>query len=137
MRRVGSALVFSLVLAACTGPKMAPYSPTDRSTELSSEKLLPAAEGTLLDRGYLIDEKDEASGKIVTKERTLLGSQIAQEKFKYLWTVETSGGHLKIQIGCRKSNADEIVSCGDEVPEKLVKEQKEIVEQILTEAGGQ
>ncbi len=115
---------------------MAPYTPLDQSTELDKGKLLEAAEGTLLDRGYLVADKDAAAGKIVTKERTMLGSQIAQEKFKYVWTVEVGGGHVKIQIGCKQAKAEEISSCGDEVPEKLVKEQQEIADQIVREAEG-
>ncbi|MCA9595541.1 MAG: hypothetical protein KC776_19635 [Myxococcales bacterium] len=45
----------------------------------------------------------------------LLGSQITQRTDKYLPSVETYGWRLKIQL-VEKSNAPDIVHCGDEFP---------------------
>lgn len=128
-------LSFAVVAVACGGQSMTAYAPLERTTEVAPEKLLPAAEGTLLDRGYLIERKDQT--EIQTKPRTLLGSEIAKDKYRYVWTVNASQGRLRIELDCKTGDEAAPTSCSDkEAPEKLVKEQQEIVEQILREAGG-
>ncbi len=129
--------VFALCLAACGGPKLVPYTPLEEKTELDQKKLLDSTEGVLLDRGYLIDKKDEQALKLTTKVRTLLGSDIAKNKYQYVFEVETSGGTLKIHLKCQVAcGSGELSDCGKEAPEKIVAEQKAIADQAKQEAAG-
>jgi hypothetical protein len=127
----------AFILAGCTGPAMAPYSPAERRTELAPEKLYAAAEGALLDGGYLIKERDPAGHRLETEPRTLLGSEIDKDKYRYWWIVETGGGTLKLRLSCQHVEGDETEDCGDERPEKLVREQDELLDAIVGEAGSQ
>lgn len=126
------------VLAACTGPRLVAYTPLEKKTELEEKKLYDAAEGTLLDRGYLLETRDEKAFRLQTRPRTLLGSQISQSKYKYVWIVETAGGTLKIQLKCAEAGRGgaEVLDCGKETPEKIAREQLIIAEQAIQEAKG-
>lgn len=136
MRRLFAAAV--LLLAACSGARFVPYVPLEKKTDLDAKKLYDAAEGTLLDRGYLIDKRDEATLTLVTEPRTMLGSDISQNKFKYVWKVQTSGGTLRIELKCKEAGGlGDPVDCDKETPEKIVLEQDAIAEQAMREAKGQ
>ncbi len=135
--RFAMILAALLVLGACTGPRLAPYSPIDQKTDVDSKKLYDAAEGMLLDSGFLIETRDEAGLKLTTQPRTMLGSAIANDKYKYVFVVETSGGKLSIQLKCKAASASGATEdCGEEVPEKLVKDQRKLADSILEEAKG-
>jgi len=126
-----------LLIAACGGPRLVPYTPLEKKTDLDGKKLYEAAEGTLLDRGYLIEKRDEAGLTLVTEPRTILGSDIGQNKFKYAFTVKTVGGTLRIDLKCREAGGlGEPVDCDKETPEKVVQEQSAIAEQAINEAKG-
>jgi hypothetical protein len=127
-------LVLAALLAACGGPPMAPYSPVQKETNVSPQKLYAAAEGALLDQGYLIAKRDPDGLRLETEKRALLGSEITKDKYEYVWIVETAGGTLKIRLECRLSSERAGEECGDERPEKLVKQQQRLVDQILSEA---
>lgn len=126
----------ALVLASCTGPAMAPYSPGERQTEIAPDELYRAAEGALLDAGYLIEIRDAAAHRLKTEPRTLLGSEIDKDKYRYAWVVETSGGKLRLWLHCEHVEGDEHWDCGDERPAKLVREQDTLLDAIVKEAGG-
>jgi hypothetical protein len=132
MNRLIVAVTF--LIAGCTGPRLVPYAPLDEKTDLDEKKLYEAAEGVLLDKGFLIETRDEAGHRLETEPRTMLGSQIAKDKFKYVFIVETGGGKLHIQLKCKDADSGE--DCGKEVPEKMVKDQRSIADGILAEAGG-
>jgi hypothetical protein len=52
--------------------------------------------------------------------------------------VDTFGGALKVELRCKESKPDaEAVSCGDQTPEKIAKEQRLIAEGTLAEARGE
>ena len=127
-----------VTLGACGRQKLVPYTPLEEKTEIEEKKLYDAAEGSLLDRGYLFQKRDEAMFHMVTKPRTLTGSEISNTKFKYVWVVDTVGGTLKIQLKCQEtSSVADPVDCGSETPEKIVKEQRAIADQALREARGE
>lgn len=127
-----------LLLAACGRPKLVPYTPLEEKTEIEEKKLFDAAEGALLDKGYLIQKKDEAGFELLTKPRTLTGSEMTDTKYKYVWKVSTAGGTLKIALQCQEtSKTSEPVDCGTETPEKIAKEQQAIRDQALSEARGE
>ena len=129
-------LGFALAVSACGGQRFAPYAPLEKQTGLDQKKLYDASEGTLLDRGYLIEIRDPAGFKLKTKPRTLLGSNISQDKYRYVWTVETAGGTLKIRLHCKEaSGTGDVSDCGTDAPEKLVIEQRTIADQAIKEAG--
>lgn len=132
MRRA-VALLFLLI--GCTGPRLVAYAPLDEKTEIDSKKLYDAAEGVLQDKGFLLATRDRAAHRLQTEERTMLGSQIANDKYKYAFVVETGGGKLHMQLSCKVAGSNE--DCGKEVPEKMVKDQRHIADAILAEAGGQ
>jgi hypothetical protein len=123
------------LLAGCTGPNTAPYTPVEKKTDHSAETLYQAAEGALLDAGYLIETRDPQGFKLKTQERTLLGSEIKKDKYKYVWVVETGGGKLAIRMECSREAGEEREDCGAERPEKLVNEQDKLVTAILAEAS--
>jgi hypothetical protein len=138
MRSLLFSVLFALALAGCGGPRLVPYAPLEKKTGLDSKKLYDATEGTLLDRGYLIETRDETGFKLETKTRTLLGSDITQNKFKYAWSVETAGGTLKIALSCKEASGTGSVSdCGKDAPDKLVAEQRAIADQAIKEAKGE
>lgn len=127
-----------VTLAACGRPKFVPYTPLEEKTDIEQKKLFDAAEGALLDKGYLIQKKDEAGFELLTKPRTLTGSEMTDTKYKYVWQVDTSGGTLKIKLQCQETSKDnEPIDCGKEAPEKIVKEQQAIRDQALREARGE
>ncbi|MFO0569943.1 MAG: hypothetical protein U0263_30130 [Polyangiaceae bacterium] len=125
-------------LAACGGPRIVVYTPLEKKTGLEQGKLYAAAEGTLLDRGYLLETRDEKSGRLETEPRTLLGSAIGRSKFRYSWKVSTADGTLRIELSCKEQGGlGDSGDCSKEAPEKLVGEQNQIAEQTLREARGQ
>lgn len=130
--RASLALVFLLV--GCTGPRLVAYAPLDEKTDLDSKKLYDAAEGVLQDQGFSIATRDEGAHRLKTEERTMLGSQIANDKYKYSFVVETGDGKLHMQLSCKVAGSNE--DCGKEVPEKMVKDQRHIADAILAEAAG-
>lgn len=124
-----------VVLGSCGGPRLVPYTPLEKQTDLDGKKLYDAAEGTLLDRGYLIEQRNEAELTIVTEPRTLLGSDIGKNKFKYVFKVQTGGGKLRIGLVCQESGGlGDPADCSKETPEKIVQEQNTIAEQAIQEA---
>jgi hypothetical protein len=136
MRPFPLLFVSAWALLACGGPTMAPYSPGQRDSSASGQALFEAAEGTLLDHGYLIGDK-EAGKKLVTKERTLLGGPVEQDEFKYTFTVEVGGGKVKMSLGCTVgTKGGDFVPCGEDAPEKLIREQSQMLDQITREAEG-
>lgn len=118
----------------CTGPRLVAYAPLDEKTKLDPKKLYDAAEGVLQDQGFLIATRDEAAQRIQTEDRTMLGSQIANDKYKYSFVVEIGDGKLHIQLHCKVAGSNE--DCGKEVPEKMLKDQRHLADAILAEAGG-
>jgi hypothetical protein len=128
---------FALLFLAigCTGPRLVAYTPLDEKTDVDSKKLYDAAEGVLQDKGFLIQTRDEADFRIQTEERTMLGSQIANDKYKYAFVVETGEGKLHMQLTCKMAGSNE--ECGKEVPEKMLKDQRMIADAILAEASGE
>jgi hypothetical protein len=135
MRSFLALVGFTLALAACGGPRLSPYTPLEKKSELQPKVLYDAAEGVLLDRGYLIDKRDPAGFELRTQPRTLLGSQIAQNKYKYVWSVHTGGGSIRIELSCKEaSGSGDASDCGAEVPAKLVAEQRAIYDQTVDEA---
>lgn len=128
-------IIAGLLLAVgCTGPRLVAYSPLDEKTDLDEKKLYDAAEGVLLDKGFLIQTRDEAGHRLETEPRTMLGSEIAKNKFKYVFIVQIGSGKLHIELKCKDAGSGE--DCGKEVPEKMVKDQRMIADGILSEAGG-
>jgi hypothetical protein len=126
------------VAVDCNPPKFLLYKPLELKTAIDEQKLYAATEGTLLDRGYLFQKRDEAAHHMLTQPRTLTGSQTTDTKFKYVWVVDTAGGALKIQLMCQETSATaEPVRCAPEVPEKIVQEQRAIADQALREARGE
>jgi hypothetical protein len=132
-------LFFGLVLlGACGGPRLVHYERLEKQTDIDQKKLYDAAEGTLLDRGYLIEKRDEGAFTLVTKPRTVLGSEIGKSKFKYAFEVKTSDGKLRIELSCRQEGGlGDPGDCEKETPEKVVEEQNAIAEQAVREAKGQ
>jgi hypothetical protein len=129
-------LALAAMVVACGGQPMAPYSPVEKNTDLSPRTLYAAAEGTLLDQGYLIARRDPERLRLETQKRTLLGSEIRKDKFEYVWIVETAGGTLRIRLECQRTSGAQSEDCGDERPERLVKQQNQLVDLILAEARG-
>ncbi|MBK7586685.1 MAG: hypothetical protein IPI67_41675 [Myxococcales bacterium] len=125
-------------LGACSGTRFVPYTPLEKKTDIEAKKLYDAAEGTLLDRGYLIEKRDPAGLTLVTEPRTLLGSEIGQNKFRYVWKVQTNGGTLSINLSCQEAGGlGDPSKCDKDAPEKIVQEQAGIAEQVLKEAKGE
>lgn len=127
----------ALSAADCAQAKFVPYEPLERATDLDEKKLYAATEGTLLDRGYLFQQKDEAGCHLVTQPRRLTGGE-GDVKYRYVWQVSCAGGTLKIRVECQEDlDGAKPVSCGKETPEKIVKEQKAIADQAVKEARGE
>lgn len=114
---------------------MAAYRPAERKTDVAPEKLYAAAEGALLDHGYLIAKRDPERFRLETEERRLAGSDISQDKYHYVWIIEAGGGALKVRVTCQRQSGGEFEDCRDKRPEKLVTEQDQLIEAILGEAG--
>ncbi len=124
-------------LVDCARPVFVKYVPLEQKTELDEKKLYAATEGALLDRGYLFQTRDEATHHLVTRPRLLTGGE-GEAEFKYVWIADTAGGTLKLNLRCQKTGGPaEPVSCGEETPEKIMKEQRAIADQALKEARGE
>lgn len=127
----------AIALLDCDRPVYVRYAPLEQKTEIEEKKLYAAAEGALLDRGYLFQRRDAEKLHMVTKPRILTGSE-SEARFKYVWLVDTAGGVLKIELKCQETKPEaEPVSCGEETPEKIVKEQRAIADKALAEARGE
>lgn len=130
-------LMISLVLAGCMATRMSPYAPAEKTTDAAPERLYAAAEGVLLDRGFLIAERNPEAGTLKTEQRTLIGDEVFRSEFRYSISVETRGGKLKMVMSCSRGDKSAPESCGDDRPEKLVLEQERLVEAILAEASAE
>jgi hypothetical protein len=138
MKRGALWVVGLVLLAGCGRPKLVPYTPLEEKTDIEEKKLFDAVEGTMLDKGYLFQKRDEAAFHLLTKPRTLTGSEMTSTKYKYVWDVDTKGGTLKIQLKCQETTGEaEPVDCAAETPEKIVKEQQAIRDKALAEARGE
>jgi hypothetical protein len=132
---VSRALLFSAVFAAaCGGQPMVAYSPAEKSTELRPEKLYAAAEERCRS-GYLIAKRDP-EGFASRPKSGRCSARRSKGQVRHVWIVETANGTLKLRLECQFESGDEQESCGTERPEKLVKEQDKLVEQIVAEASG-
>lgn len=126
-----------VVLVDCERPVYVKYAPLERKTELDAKTLFAATEGALLDRGYLFQRRDEAAHQLLTKPRVLTGGE-GDPEFKYVWLADTAGGTLRLRVMCQENRPEaEPVSCGEQTPEKIMKEQHAIAEQALKEARGE
>jgi uncharacterized lipoprotein len=134
-RRTFFPLLWALALAACMATRMSPYTPAEKATDAAPERLYAAAEGVLLDRGFLIAERNPEAGTLKTEQRTLVGDEVFRSEFRYAISVETRGGKLKVAMSCSRGDKSAPESCGDDRPEKLVLEQERLVDAILAEAS--
>lgn len=114
---------------------MAAYRPLQHPTELPEGRLYTAAEGALLDLGNNIEKRDPVELRLETKPRTLAGSAIQQDGYRYFWIVDVDEGEVRIEIHCERVRGQSASDCGDKRPQKLVTEQKKLLEAILRDAG--
>ncbi len=120
---------------ACVGPATAAYSPAERSSEASMDRLYRAGEGALLEHGYLIAVRDPENGRLETEPRTLAGSGMSGNKFRYAWTLEVGDGRVALSLRCAQEPDAELSPCA-EAPERIVNEQPRILDHVLEEATG-
>ncbi len=130
-------ILVALAVAACVTTRLSPYAPVEKKTDASPERLYEAAEGTLLDRGFLIAERKPEVGTLKTEQRTMLGEEVFRSEYRYAFSIDTRGGKLLVEMSCSRGDKSSPEPCGAERPEKLVLEQARLVEAILAEATGE
>lgn len=123
-----------MALIACSATRQSPYAPVERETDAPQSRLFEAAEGALLENGFLIDRRDPEAGTLQTQQRTLLGDEVFRTEFRYAFKVGTRDGKLTVEMSCSQGDKSAPEPCGSERPEKLVKVQARLVEAILAEA---
>ena len=130
-----SSLVWALLLCAC-GAGMKSYQPVNEKTKLSEEDLFRASVNALEARDYVaISDSDRFY--VETREKEVAVSSVPRLSYKYTWQIQTKDSTLNINATCKENSSTDrtkFEDCGDERPEKLLKEQKELREDILMRA---
>jgi hypothetical protein len=133
-----AALALPLALAACGGG-MASYKPVQEKTKFSEDDLFQAAVSVVESKGHPVTDRDSTSYTIKTREKEVSVSSVPRLSYKYQYTIVTKGGTLHISTTCTENSAmkrTEFEDCGDERPERLIKETDEIRAAILARAKG-
>ncbi len=130
-------IIVALSVVGCMTTRLSPYAPVEKKTDAPRERLYEAAEGTLLDRGFLIAERKPEVGTLKTEQRTMLGEEVFRSEYRYAFSIDTRGGKLRVEMSCSRGDKSSTEPCGTERPEKLVIEQARLVEAILAEATGE
>jgi hypothetical protein len=136
MKRI--AWVFALTMLGCGGAGMTDYKPVSERTKFDEEELLSASSAALEAKGYVAATDHDASS-VTTREKEIAVSSVPKLSYKYTWEVTTKGGTLLIKATCTQNSSmsrTKFEDCGDDRPERLVKEQKEIRDDILKRVKG-
>lgn len=110
------------------------YQPAERATDLDVSALFRGGEGALLDEGYLIAERDDATLRLVTEARTLAGAGTSKDKFRYAFTLSIDDGRVRLELRCAHEADAELATCA-EAPSRIVRQQDRILSRLLEEAA--
>jgi len=127
--------VWALLLCAC-GAGMTAYQPVNEKTKLSSDDLFSASVKALEARDYVATTEPDRY-YIETREKEVAVSSVPRLSYKYTWQIQTKDSTLSITATCKENSSTErtkFEDCGDERPDRLIKEQKELHEDILKRA---
>ena len=130
-----STLVWALLLSAC-GAGMKSYQPVSEKTKLSEDDLFRASVNALEARDY-VAISDSERFYVETREKEVAVSSVPRLSYKYTWQIQTRDSTLSITATCKENSSTDrtkFEDCGDERPDKLLKEQKELREDILMRA---
>ena len=132
-----SPFVWMLALALCAcGAGMKSYQPVNEKTKLSEDDLFRASVSALEARDYVAISEGERY-YVETREKEVAVSSVPRLSYKYTWQIQTKDSMLSITVTCKENSSTartEFEDCGEERPERLVKEQKELHDDILKRA---
>ena len=115
---------------------MPAYQPVSEKTKLSEDDLFRASVNALEARDY-VAISDSERFYVETREKEVAVSSVPRLSYKYTWQIQTKDSTLSITATCKENSSTDrtkFQDCGDERPEKLLKEQKELREDILMRA---
>ena len=130
-----STVVWALALCAC-GAGMKSYQPANEKTKYSEDDLFTASVNALEARDY-VAIPDRERYAIETREKEVFVSSVPRLSYKYTFQIQTKGSTLSINTTCKQNSATartEFSDCGEERPERLIKEQKLLQEDIMKRA---
>jgi hypothetical protein len=130
-----SAWILALALSGC-GASMKSYQPVNEKTKHSEDDLYTASVAALEARDYVAIQ-DRERYLVETREKEVSVSSVPRLSYKYTWQIQTREGSLSIISTCKENSSTDrtkFEDCGDERPDKLVKEQEDIRQDILMRA---
>jgi hypothetical protein len=130
-----STMFCAFALCAC-GASMKSYEPINEKTKMSADDLYRASINALEARKY-VAISDSERYYVETREKEVAISSVPRLSYKYTWQIQTKDSTLSITATCKENsstNRTKFEDCGDERPERLLKEQKELREDILMRA---
>ncbi len=130
-----SILFCALSLWAC-GAGMKSYQPVNEKTKLTEDNLFRASINALEARKY-VAISDSERYFVETREKEVAVSSVPRLSYKYTWQIQTKDSTLSIISTCKENSSTDrtkFEDCGDERPDRLLKEQKELREDILMRA---
>jgi hypothetical protein len=121
------------------GAGMQAYKPLKEKTKFNPDALLNASIQALEERDHetIVDREKYT---VDTREKEIAVSSVPKLSYKYTWHIETKDGDLSIGSTCKENSAmkrTEFKDCGDQRPEKLVKDQGALRSDILARAKTQ
>jgi hypothetical protein len=131
-----TAFIAALWVFACAGAGMKAYEPLNEKTKLSEDDLYRASV-TVLEKHDYVAIQDSERFLVETREKEVAVSSIPRLSYKYTWRVQTREGTLSIESTCKENSSTartEFKDCGEDRPERLIKEQSELRAEILTAA---
>jgi hypothetical protein len=127
----------AIATSACGGPTMATYTPVDEKTKYPEESLFEASRKATENLGYIPHVLESPAHSLETREKQVAVSSVPRLSYKYSFHIETTNGQLSITAACTQNSATnehDFKECGDERPERVVKELDALKKEILAVA---
>ncbi len=136
MQRGRLVLLASLLVFGCASESMLAYSPVKEKTKLSEDVLFTATRRSLDANRFIAIESSEPF-TLTTREKEVFISSVPRLAYRYTFIVTTQGGTLSIRASCVQNSAmsrEKYEDCGEERPERVIREQKALHADILKRA---
>ncbi|HVU03671.1 MAG TPA: hypothetical protein VHE30_18055 [Polyangiaceae bacterium] len=130
-------LLLAPLVVACGGANMTTYTPVHEETKYSEDSFFAAARTGAERLGYVTRASDSATHALDTREKQVAVSSVPRLSYKYSFHIETGGGTLSIEATCLENSAtneNSFKDCGDDRPDRVVKELAALKKEILEAA---
>jgi hypothetical protein len=137
MRITGVLLGLLVPLVACSAG-MNNYQRVEEKTKYAPEDLLEVSVRAVEELGHPARRVDRETYQLETREKQIAVSSVPALSYKYSFRISTAGGKLSIDSTCTENSSlsrEKFEDCGDERPDRVLKEQERLHKDILARAA--